>query len=79
MAKNKVKKAPKLVWPCITGLLALICVFFAIWISYVGGPRIDTMSKNNIIVFWVAAAIFALLCIWRGIAYTRYQKKVAQK
>ncbi len=76
--KNKAKKMPKLIWPCIFGLLALILGFLAGWISYVGSPRIDGLSMNNVTVFSVLAVIFVLLCVWRSVVYHKRKHAAPQ-
>lgn len=74
--KNKVKKTPKLIWPCIFGLLALLLLSLALWISYVGSPRIDGLSMNNVMVFSVLATVFSLLCAWRSVVYHKRKNTV---
>ena len=42
--KAKVKKAPKLWFISLAGILSLVFMTLALWVSFVSGPRVDTMT-----------------------------------
>lgn len=74
--KAKVKKAPKLWFISLAGILSLVFMTLALWVSFVSGPRVDTMTQGNIGLFWALCAIMALLCVWRAIAYVKFSKRM---
>lgn len=74
--KTKVKKAPKLWFISLAGILSLVFMTLALWVSFVSGPRVDTMTQGNIGLFWALCAIMALLCVWRAIAYVKFSKRM---
>ena len=72
--KAKVKKAPKLWFVSLAGILSLVFMTLALWVSFVSGPRVDTMTQGNIGLFWALCAIMAVLCVWRAIKYRKFAK-----
>ena len=57
-------------------ILSLVFMTLALWVSFVSGPRVDTMTQGNIGLFWALCAIMALLCVWRAIAYVKFSKRM---
>lgn len=63
--KTKKIRKPHLWSMVLLEILMLLLIAVNLWIGYVGGARIDTMTKiNRIILFGVTVAM-ALLTFWR--------------
>lgn len=73
MKKEKSAHKPGLVLPCIFGMAAYLCALAALWIWYVGGPRLDVMAKGNVALFCGLTALFSGLCAWRSVKYKKHK------